>query len=397
MTSCEEIVFGSSMFIVKNVLNVIMIVAPILLMISLTIFFIKSMANPDEKKNFSKVRNSVIALMIIFFIPVIVNIVMSILGEKYELSSCWINAKSPSTNVSYVDVDGKTKKSVIYKGEYEKGDKTLGGTVSGAGEPYTQLSFSKSGSGKVKSNFTPETLNIVKNHLYDFDYSTFKSYTSQFGGAGNYIKSLGGVFTKYYGVNPKVTTVQEFQEVSEYVYGLMYIYGFDYYSGSKYCKWGGTCGGDTASDDAFYPSGVHHTQDGLSDKTHFDRLITGRNEINMTTNCNWSVDMVYIKAGIWDHARGSSYKSVCKGNIVPTVAEYRVGDVLHFFQNNIDYNDMSTWKNWYHTAYIGEVYDDYVVVYDGGSRFTNNRNFKWKIKKTDNSKKRVACRTANLT
>ena len=176
----------------------------------------------------------------------------------------------------------------------------------------------------------------------------------------------------------------------------MYIWGFDYYNGSKYCKWGGSCGGTTSTPDAFYPGALKHTEDGLSDRNDFDALITGRNEINMTTNCNWSVDMVYVKAGIFSKGHSAGYKSMCKGNVVKDINDYQIGDVVHFFHNSVDYDNPSTWDGWYHVAYVGEVYDDKVVLYDGGSYFTNNRNHKRVLKKSKGTDKELlACRVIN--
>ena len=64
----------------------------------------------------------------------------------------------------------------------------------------------------------------------------------------------------------------------------------------------------------------------------------------------------------------------------------RVGDIVHFFHSNINRADPSTWHDWYHVAYIGEVNKTkgYVIGYDGGSYFTKNRNYKWEAKKSSN-------------
>ena len=387
LSVCNDASLNGIFYVVKNILNIIMIIAPILAIICLAIVLTRKVVNPDDKKGLSRIKNIGVALVFLFFIPVVVNVLMSILGTNYVISDCWNNAQKPGTSTSYIPIDDGGRQTILEDpSNYEKGKPK-------------QLTFDYSGNGKVKAKFSSETMKIVENHLYDFDYSTFSSYMAKQGGAGNYIQNLGGVFSEYYGSNKKVSSVYEFQKVSEYVFGLMYIYGFDYYSGSKYCKWGGSCGGYTSSDDAFYPGSVHHTSDGLSQNTNFDNLITGKNEVNMTTNCNWTVDMVYTKAGIWSGAKGASYKSMCPGHVVKNVSDYQVGDVIHFFRNPIDLDNVSSWSSssWYHVAYVGEVYDDYVVVYDGGSYFTNNRNFKWTLKKTDNSNKRAACHVIDLS
>ena len=392
--SCNSPGLNGILYVVKNLLNLIMILAPILTIIFLSVTFIKIARDPENKKLTPRIKNTLISLAIIFFIPVIVNALMYMLGENYNLSNCWIKATSPNYNASYIkdkDDDRKPTSVVIEPDEYEKGVPKM-------------LTFDYEGNGTVKSRFSSETMKIVENHTNDFNYYNFNSFMAAHGGAGNYIKSLGGVFSEYYGVNPHVTTQYELQKVSEYVFGLMYMWGFDYYNGSKYCKWGGSCGGSTSTPDAFYPGGMRHTNEGLSDRNNFDALITGRNEINMTTNCNWTVDMVFVKAGIWSKGKSASWVSGCSGGAID-LKDAKVGDVIHFFKSPINKNaSSSTWAHtWYHVAYVGEVYDDRVVFYDGGSYFTNNRNFKWEAKKTDtklhgaNFNNWAICRVANLT
>ena len=91
-SECSSPVLAIILRVVKNLLNLIQIIAPILLIVGATWHLIRMMQNPDEKKNFSKIRNSFLAAAIIFFIPAIMNAVMSMLGENYNISLCWNNA-----------------------------------------------------------------------------------------------------------------------------------------------------------------------------------------------------------------------------------------------------------------------------------------------------------------
>lgn len=375
LVQCTNQVLNNIFYPIKNILNIIMIISPILLIISLSVTFYKLVINPDEKKLIKNLKNSFIALVIIFLIPLFVNLVVGIVDEQTEITSCYKNAVKHDNNSEYIDIYNKDKKKVIYSmDDYKNGE-----------DKPSSLEFSN-GSDTVKVKFTEETLKIVEAHLNDFNYNNFRTFMNSHGGAGNYIKSLGGVFTKYYGSNKKVTTVAELQEVSEYVFGLMYIYGFDYYNGNRYCKWGGGCSASSkGSSDAFYPGTMKHTSEGLSERNDFDALITGKNETNMTTNCNWTVDMVYVKAGLFKSGHSAGYKGTCK-RIITDVTQTKVGDLIHFFNTPINKLNKNTWNGWYHVAYVGEVYDDKVVVYDGGSYFTTNRNFKWEFKKSNQTK-----------
>ena len=399
---CQNIMLNNFMYIVKNIMNIILIAAPILLILSLTITLSKMAMDPDAKKNPKKIWNAIKALVIIFFIPLLVSIVMRLLGNDTEISSCYNNAKKPSAMVKYIEDEKekeKKKKITSDPDSYEKG-------------VAKQLEFNCT-SSIVKSKFSCETLKIVEQHLNDFTESNFKSVIASVGGFDNYAKSLEGVFTAFYGAKPKVTTAYELQRVSEYVYGFMYMYGFDYKNGikakNKYCKWGGGCeelgklrSGKTiksSSSDAFLPGTKIHDSDDLSDRKHFDILISDKDEINMTTNCNWTVDMIFYKAGIFGTGRtnvnsSSGFKKMARKNkLITDFKDFRPGDLIHFFDEEVDPTNPNTWtkEHWKHVAFVGEVdlEKHTATIYEGGSYFIRGRNFK-RVINTDKTTKNLA-------
>lgn len=97
--------------IIKRVLNIIQMVGPILGIIGLLLTFIKLMASPDDKKLKTSIRNWTISIVMLFLIPVIINLVMGLFDDSFQLSACWTAAsKSYSTSESkYSDDDGKEK------------------------------------------------------------------------------------------------------------------------------------------------------------------------------------------------------------------------------------------------------------------------------------------------
>ena len=127
INECSSADLALFMQIVKKTLNVIRIIAPILLLISLAINISKLMSNPDNKKLLPKVRNSIIATAVIFFIPTIVNAAMAMLSNDYNLSACWNetveqNYKTPS----YIEPGGTSEsggaKTILQNpGDYQKG------------------------------------------------------------------------------------------------------------------------------------------------------------------------------------------------------------------------------------------------------------------------------------
>ena len=396
---CNSVGINNILYIVKQFMNLIMIIAPILLIISLTILFTQLIMKPEEKKLLGKLKNATLALVFVFFMPLVVNVLMSMLGNNTDISKCYNNVDKISNQSTYIATrDPKEAKSVIIKKEdYEKG------------EP-KQLDFSCK-SNIIKANFSCETIHIVEHHLDDLNYYNFNSVIGRYGGFENYTKRLGGIFHDYYGEKQKVTKVYEFQRVSEYVFGYMTMYGFDYFNGKdgKYCKWGGSCMNyadlnkalaegktfnyPTGSSDAFYPGQLRYEDHGLSDKKHFDNMISGKSGLNMTTNCNWAVDMVYFKAGIFGTGRtktnsSCAYTSLYKTSkkVIYKAKDLEVGDILAFFRSPVkNGSSPGSWSGWYHAAYVGETHkeDGYVVIYDGGSRLTNNRSHKWKMSTKD--------------
>ena len=390
---CSNIALNNFLYITKAILNIIMIVAPILAILSLIILFTKMTMDPDNNKLIHNLKNAVIALVVIFFIPVFVNLTMSIIGNKTEITSCYNNATKPDSNSKYLDPnpnpEDPKKVPIPDPGKYESGN------------PY-QLDFSCT-SSKVHANFSCPTLKIVERHLNDFNYYNFRSTINSYGGFQNYVDSLGGVFKKYYGKNPKVDTVYEFQLLAEYVFGFMYMYGFDYYNGPqddrKYCKWGGGCrnmkeyretnepprGGTS---DAFYPGQLMYLSEGLSNKRYFDKMVAGEGTMNLTTNCNWSVDMVFFKAGIFGAGRtkiNSSMNITQLKKYATPITKYedlKPGDIMGFYNNKIDRNNPKTWGVIAHSAFVGEVNKTKgtVTIYDGGSYYMLHRNHKWTVK-----------------
>ena len=364
-------------YIVKNILNLIMIIVPILLIIFGSILFIKLVKNPEEKNGIKKIINQFIAASIIFFIPLLVNVVMGILGNQTSLSSCWVNAKK-GEEVKYHSTDDQYDKQSILLNpkDYESG--------------VAKLDFSCT-SSVVKAQFSCDTLKIVEKHLYDFDVNNFDSIMTSQGGYKNYIKSLGGIFSKYADFNGKITTITELQEVSEYVWGIMTMYGFDYANNQAfhYGKWGDQKGTDygagTASADAYYPTGVNNGRKENKISSTIDEVASG-NGVGMTTNCALGVQWVYRKAGILpSDINVYQFQKLIEngGKIITNASELKPGDMIHYFRQTLtekEKRNPSIWwdKDWYHIDLVGERDEEKkaITLYDSGHYYTNGRNYK---------------------
>ena len=385
---CSSIALNNFFYITKTILNIIMIVAPILAIFSGVLIFFQLTSNPDNKKLVNKLKNATIALIVLFFIPLFVNLTMALIGNKTSISECYNTSQKLNSNSTYIrTTNGNNRTIITDSNQYDVGYQR-------------QLDFSCR-SKILKGWFSCDTIHIVERHMTDLNYYNFYSVINNYGGFENYAKSLGGVFKKYYGKQPKVTTAYEFQQVAEYVFGFMTMYGFDYSSQKKYCKWGGKCMFytdlenarrnntldqfvyPTGTSDAFYPGQFRYEHKGTASPRHFDNAISGKNGLNMTTNCNNSTDMVFYKAGIFGQGRtpitsSTQYRRMYESDqckIIKDLHDVKVGDIVEFFHSKADPDNINTWRDWYHVAFVGEVnpVKETFTVYETGSGFTGSR------------------------
>ena len=106
METCNNTVLSGVLPIVKSILLLIQIIVPIALLVAFTIDFVKLSINPEEKDGFRKLLNKVIAAVIIFVIPIIINVIMGAVGESTEFSDCWNNTSSTIIGSdTYVETD----------------------------------------------------------------------------------------------------------------------------------------------------------------------------------------------------------------------------------------------------------------------------------------------------
>lgn len=119
---CRDAAFARFLNVFQNILKLIQIIGPILCIISLIILFINMMANPDDKKVMKKIINSVIALVIVFCVPLLVNVVVSLVDDGSNFKLCWENKVDNSNDdSSYIDDDKEPKKNPVDPGLYEDG------------------------------------------------------------------------------------------------------------------------------------------------------------------------------------------------------------------------------------------------------------------------------------
>lgn len=120
---CNQIL-SQIFYIIKNIMVLINIVCPIILIISLITQFTKLMISPDQKNGMSKIKNSIIALFVAFFIPLMVNVILSWFDTNYNITNCIKNAKYDNQTPSYVDINDNSKKKKSIKSDPSKYEKS---------------------------------------------------------------------------------------------------------------------------------------------------------------------------------------------------------------------------------------------------------------------------------
>lgn len=160
-------------------------------------------------------------------------------------------------------------------------------------------------SSLVASKFySDETQKIVEAHCTDFNVTNYEEFMKKAGGYEKYLESLGGVFKKYAGDDKKifVKDLTDFQELLDYVFGIVCIWGFDYSNGDPghYGRW---MSGDGVTEanvpkSAFYPSGYnipYDYKDNWAEPRNVDLIASRKAAHGVTTCCNFTVDMIRNK------------------------------------------------------------------------------------------------------
>lgn len=208
-----------------------------------------------------------------------------------------------------------------------------------------------------------ETQGIVNAHKGDFDCTTYEAYLKKQGGYQDYLNRLGGVFGKYAGFTGTATTVRQFHEITDYVFGLFSIFGFDYNNGNTYVRY---------PDRPFYVNG----QRGRANAGRIDDLCRLSAKAK-TTCCNWAIDSLLYKLG-WLPRNGQEMSTQARfGALVTKKSDLQIGDIVHFYRDPnkvFKASDPATYgkSGWHHVVIVVQVTPTSIVVADGGSRMQKN-------------------------
>lgn len=182
INECSSPALSTILTASKRVITIIQIIGPLLLLIALTINFIKLINNPEDKKLKKNLINSLIAAILLFFIPVLINVTMKMLDNTFTISTCWNSIGNYSGEAKYIKTDEKGKNILVNPEDYEKGKKkpSTEGSIEGTAKKIGDVVWDSSDVTKI-SNLTSTQLIGILN--------------AQGGNAKNFIPYASGIIT----------------------------------------------------------------------------------------------------------------------------------------------------------------------------------------------------------
>ena len=203
-TCCNDYALAYSLDAVRKILILIQTIAPIMLIIMGVIGFTQLVFNPEKKNGVKSIINKFVAAAIIFFIPVFVNAVVSIMPETFSVTACWNQAKtiaesSRNATYQYAELGSSKKKSAIIIGpdSYEPSNPDDSGGSNAAGSAKGIIEGAEKVHTTYEQNGWSYYSNLNQLRWGDISYSTNnpskKTCCATFVGSALYV---GGVFTE---------------------------------------------------------------------------------------------------------------------------------------------------------------------------------------------------------
>jgi len=202
---CNDYTLARSLSIFNNIIELIHIIIPIILILMITVNIFQLLSDPDEKKSKKKLLNKVIATVIIFMIPTLVNAVLGLLPNSYDLYGCLQESKrlkmTNPNDITYKEIDEDNKKQVISNpNDYEKGQKNNNNqqnTTSNDNNNSNSNNTSNNSNDKDNSNNNNNSKTNSNNNSNNSNKSTNNDSNSSGRGKGNILLIAGHSYPPY--------------------------------------------------------------------------------------------------------------------------------------------------------------------------------------------------------
>lgn len=101
--ACSDYALANILSLTQTAFNIICIAVPIILIFSLIWTVFKIITDPDQKHFIRKIISQVVAAIIVFCLPSLVNLIMAWLPDGgLNISSCWQKARETKSEISIV-------------------------------------------------------------------------------------------------------------------------------------------------------------------------------------------------------------------------------------------------------------------------------------------------------
>lgn len=130
--ACSDYALVNILSITQTAFMLICIIVPIILIVSLAISLFGAVTDPEKKGLLKSIISKVGAALIIFFLPTIVNLIMTWLPDNsggLNITSCWEAARSKATTIQ--SSGSATSESLDTNGEHSDVHQSSSGTLHG--------------------------------------------------------------------------------------------------------------------------------------------------------------------------------------------------------------------------------------------------------------------------
>ncbi len=92
--ACSDYALANILSLTQTAFNIICVAVPIILIFSLIWTIVKVITDPDQKNFIRKLISQIAAAIIIFFLPTLVNLIMTWVPDGgFNIGSCWQAAR----------------------------------------------------------------------------------------------------------------------------------------------------------------------------------------------------------------------------------------------------------------------------------------------------------------
>ena len=126
-TCCADFGLANILGAIQRILNIIHIIVPIILIVGLIIQFTQMVVNPEDEQNkkSKSLINKVMATVVVFLLPTIVNVVVNLVFSEFSFASCWHSAEISEEmtlameNTFVSTTDKKPKSFIVMPEDYD--------------------------------------------------------------------------------------------------------------------------------------------------------------------------------------------------------------------------------------------------------------------------------------